>query len=259
MLYHLSLCNDFSSFLEGDRSPQSIQNRGLTDDPDDANNLKTTVQKKKMLERMLVLIAEFTPSLLRNEIIKRSTGLSWIWQRIRKHFNFVQSEVNFLSLSNISRNQDERYETFYQRIVAHLEDNLLTVASGLHHDGVIPTSDEVMSPTTKRLVVYLWLQLIDSRLPAYVARVYAHSSPSSDVKGHPTETLAVYGIPSSRTISSRRDSDPIHKISTFRKSFPEQTTSAKKIFFVKIQQKSPNLLTALTQDITQRMLIPFEI
>ena len=105
-------------------SPQSVQNRGLTDDPSEANNRKAAVQKKIMLERMLGLIAQFAPSLLRNENIKRSTSLSWIWQRIRKHFNFVQSEVNFLTLSNISRKQDERYETFYQRIVAHLEDNL---------------------------------------------------------------------------------------------------------------------------------------
>ena len=127
-----------------------------------------------MLERMLGLIAQFAPSLLQNEIIKRSTSLSWIWQRIRKHFNFVQSEVNFLSLTNITRKPDERYETFYQRIVAHLEDNILTVASGLHHDGTLPTIDEIMSPTTERLAVYLWLQLIDSRLPAYVARIYTH-------------------------------------------------------------------------------------
>ena len=182
MLYHLSLCNDFSSFLEGDWLPQSVQNRGLTDDPVGADNRKTAVQKKIMLERMLGLIAQFAPSLLRNEIIKRSTSLSWIWQRIRKHFNFVQSEVNFLSLSNIARKPDERYETFYQRIVAHLEDNLLTVASGLHHDGALPTTDETMSPTTERLAVYLWLQLVDSRLSAYVARVYAHDLQTQTLK-----------------------------------------------------------------------------
>ena len=172
----------FALFLEGDWSPQPTPNRGLTDDPAGTNNRKTAIQKKIMLERMLGLIAQFAPSLLRNEIIKRSTSLSWIWQRIRKHFNFVQSEVNYLSLSNITRKQDERYETFYQRIVAHLEDNLLTVASGLHHDGALPVSDEVMSPTIERLAVYLWLQLIDSRLPAYVARIYAHDLETHTLK-----------------------------------------------------------------------------
>ena len=79
-----------------------------------------------------------------------------------------------MSLSNIKRKDDERYETFYQRIVAHLEDNLVTIASGLHHDGQPADADEVMSPTTERLAVYLWLTLIDQRLPAYVVRVFLH-------------------------------------------------------------------------------------
>ena len=119
---------------------------------------------------MLGLIAQFAPSLFRNEIIKRSTNLAWIWQRIRGHFNFVQPEVNFFNLAHISRKPDECYETFYQRIVAHLEDNLLTVATGLHHDEALLTVDEGMSPTTERLAGYLWLSLIDNRLPAYNLR-----------------------------------------------------------------------------------------
>ena len=60
------------------------------------------------------------------------------------------------------------------RIAAHLEDNLLTTASGLHHNGALQIVDEVMSLTTEKLVVYLWLSLIDNHLPAYVAQVYAH-------------------------------------------------------------------------------------
>ena len=121
-----------------------------------AADRKTAVQKRIVLERMLGLIARIAPSLLCNEIIKRSASLAWIWQRIRKHYNFSQSEVNFLGLHAIKRMDEERYETFYQRINAHLEDNLLTVGSGLLHDGVVPNEDEVMSPTTERLAVYLW-------------------------------------------------------------------------------------------------------
>lgn len=59
-------------------------------------------------------------------------------------------------------------------MAAHLEDNLLTVAFGLHHYGALRTVDEVMLPTTERLAVYLRLSLIDSCLPAYFARVYVH-------------------------------------------------------------------------------------
>ena len=143
---------------------------------------KPPVQRNIILDRMLWLIAQFVPSLLRIEIIKKSTSLSWIWQRIRKHCSFAQSEVNFLKLSTIKRQTDERYETFFQRIVAHLEDNLLTIESGLIHDGAAPTSDEEMSPTLERLAVYLWLTLIDERLPAHISRVYAHDLQTKTIK-----------------------------------------------------------------------------
>ena len=176
LLYHLSLCNEFAPYLESEWQKYGVAARGLLDDGEDvdAASRKTAVQKTITLERMLGLVAQFAPSLLRNEIIKRSTSLSSIWQRIRKHYGFNQSEVNFLSLSEIHRKDDERVETFFQRIMAHLEDNLLTVSSGLQHDGAVLVADECMSPTTERLAVYLWLSLIDKRLPSYVARVYAH-------------------------------------------------------------------------------------
>ena len=131
---------------------------------------------------MLGIIAQFSPALLPNEIIKKSTSRKWIWQRVRKHYSFSQSEVNFLKISEIRREQDERYETLYQRIIAHLEDNLLTTDSGLTHDGAAVTENEEMSPTVERLAVYLWLNLIDVRLPSHIARVYAHDLQSKSLK-----------------------------------------------------------------------------
>ena len=37
----------------------------------------------------------------------------------------MQSEANFMSLCEIKRKDDERYEMFFQRILAHIDDNLL--------------------------------------------------------------------------------------------------------------------------------------
>ena len=186
ILYHLSLNNEFARFIDPTAtwSKQSVANRGLANDGNDIpqDDRKTAAQKNIVLERMLGLIAQFAPSLLRSDIIKRSTSLNWIWQRIRKHYSFCQSEVNFLKLSEIRQEAGERYETLFQRIMAHLEDNLLTVDSGLLYDGAALTEDEEMSPTTERLAVYLWLSLIDQRLPSYVARVYAHDLQTKSLK-----------------------------------------------------------------------------
>ena len=154
MIYHLSLNNEFAPFLDSTWSKKSAVNGGLIDDAD-GDNRKTAVQKAIVLERMLGLIAQFVPRLLRSEIIKKSTSLSWIWARIRKYYSFSHSEVNFLKLYDIKRMPNERCETLYQRIIAHLEENLITVDSGLIHDGESPTVDEEMSHTTERLAVYL--------------------------------------------------------------------------------------------------------
>ena len=93
-----------------------------------------------------------------------------------------QSEIHFLNLHSIKKGTDERYETFYQRIVSHLEDNLLTVASGIIHDGEAVAVDECMSPTTERVAVYLWLLLIDPRLPAFFQRVFSNELQTKSLK-----------------------------------------------------------------------------
>ena len=179
LLYYLSENDQYARFL-GPRyvwQKKSVVNRGLVAEvePVPEADRKTAVQKNIILKRMLNIIAQFSPPLLRNDITEKSMSLNWIWQRIPKHYSFSQSEVNFLRLSEIRQNPDERYETLFQRIVAHLDDNLLSTTSNILYDGEAIGADEEMSPTVERLAVLWWLTLIDNRLPAYVSRIYAVS------------------------------------------------------------------------------------
>ncbi len=93
--------------------------------------------------------------------MKYRKSLSWIWQRILCRYGFAQSEVSFLKLSKIKRKVNDEFKTVYQRILAHIGDNLIKVSSNLLHDWVAVAQDEEISPSTERLAVYLWLQLID--------------------------------------------------------------------------------------------------
>ena len=180
--YYLSLNNDFAPYLTANWQKSSVAHHGLTDDPAGGDDRKTAAQKAIVLDRMLGIVAQYSPSLLRNDILKKSTSLASIWTRIRKYYSFQQSEINFLKLSKIPRKEGERYETLFQRILAHLEDNLLTVESGIIHDGAAPTENEVLSPTAERLAVYIWMNLVDSRLPDFVARQYAHDLQTKSIK-----------------------------------------------------------------------------
>ena len=64
--------------------------------------------------------------------------------------------------------QGEHPEDLYQRLMAFVEDNLLTASGGIKHHEESPTEDEDISPTLENLIVLLWLKLTHSELPRLV-------------------------------------------------------------------------------------------
>ena len=153
--FHLASCNDFSEYItpNAEWSPASVINRGLTDGT--GVDSKTAVQKAFILEHMIGLIVSYCPETIRIEIQRKCTSLKWIWNRVRRHYGFNKSEVNFLKLATLKFREGERYEGFFQRIMAHMYDNLLSVDSNLTYDGVPYNSNKDMSPSIERLAVFL--------------------------------------------------------------------------------------------------------
>ena len=131
--FQLASCDNFAPLIAPDFNWKlaSVTNRGLEDDQAGANNFKTAVQKKIMLDKMIGLIVGFCPEIIRLEIERKCTSLKWIWNRIRRHYGFSKSEGNFLKLATLKYKDGERYESFFQRIMAHLYDNLMCAESAL--------------------------------------------------------------------------------------------------------------------------------
>ena len=181
--FQLASCDCFAPFI-GSKfqwKSKNVTDRGLQDD-EGGNNSKTAAQKAIMLDKMIGLTVGYCPVVIRLEIERKCTSLTWIWNRIRRHYGFSKSEGNFLKLATIKHQDGERYETYFQRIMAHLYDNLLSPEAALLFDGEVYNTSEEMSPSTERLAVFLWLHYIDERLPMYVARVYAHELQSMTLK-----------------------------------------------------------------------------
>ena len=78
-----------------------------------------------------------------------------------------------MKFSSITREENERPERLYQRLIAHLQDNLLDKGSALKYDGETMAENEIMSPTVYRLAVLRWMDLIHPKLSQLVARTYA--------------------------------------------------------------------------------------
>lgn len=91
---------------------------------------------------MLGQIANFGSVISRNSIVKNSTSLNDIWQRLRQHYGFQSAGSQFLDLAAIQLLPDERPEDLFQRLMAFFEDNLLTPACEITHHGDLVQADE---------------------------------------------------------------------------------------------------------------------
>ena len=102
---------------------------------------------------MLGQIANYCPVISRNTIIKKCKSIGEIYQTIRLHYGFHSSGSQFLDFADIKLEPDELPEDLYQRIVAFVEDNLMTSTNGITHHGAPTTEDEDVTPTLENFIV----------------------------------------------------------------------------------------------------------
>jgi hypothetical protein len=176
--YTLLLDSNFSPFLEDgvtwEKKTNANPKRGFIDDgqPIAAEKRKTAVQKVATLELMLGQISNYCPVLSQNSIVKNSTSLSDIWQKIREHYGFHTTGARILDLADFSLKAGERPQDLFQRLTAFFEDNLLTKSGNITHHGAAVVEDEDLTPTLENAIVVLWLQLIHPSLPQLVKQKY---------------------------------------------------------------------------------------
>ena len=86
----------------------------------------------------------------------------------------------------------ERPERLHQRILAHLQDNLLQKDSKLKHNGAAVEIDEDMSPTVEHIAVLRWMELINPNLSALVQRTFAYDLQRMTLKDMQPQIVDVF-------------------------------------------------------------------
>ena len=122
-----------------DKKTKDSQHRGFVNDnqnlPDVLHCTKKQNVNMLVVEMLLGQIANYTPIISRNTIVKNSTSIESTWQAIRLHYGFQTSGSNFLDFTGIKLQSDEHPEDLYQCIVAFIEDILLKPDIGISHHG----------------------------------------------------------------------------------------------------------------------------
>ena len=176
LVYTLSLDKAFAPLLKDNvtwlKHSTTAPNRGFADDAAGTANAQTAAEKCATLNLMLGQIANYATIISRNQIIKSSTSLNDIWDKIRQHYGFHTTGSRFLDLSAIRLQPSERPEDLFQRLVSFIDDNLLTNDSTVTHHAAQVTLDEEVSPSLENVIVLLWLERLHVQLPALVKQRY---------------------------------------------------------------------------------------
>ena len=178
LLFTFSTESLYAPFLGKDvtwlKQTKANPKRGFTDDGADVpeKSRKTAVQKVYALELMLGQIANYAP-INRGTIVYRSTSLASVWKAIRQHLNIQATGARILDLANMSLVPGERPEVLYERLLAFVDDNLMTAEGNLTHFGDAITEDEEVTPIVDNIIVVTWLRLIHKDLPKIVKDRYA--------------------------------------------------------------------------------------
>ena len=125
-----------------------------------------------MLELMFGQIANYCPIISRNTIVKNSISIEFIWNAIRLHFGFQATGAHFVDFNNIKLQPGERPEDLYQRLMAFVEDSLLSSSGNITHHNEQITEYEELSPTLEIFVVLTRLRLINPAFPNLIKQRY---------------------------------------------------------------------------------------
>ncbi len=173
-IYNINADPVFKAFLASVTTWQKsgrAAHRGMVADTEGTANGKTAAEKCEILNMMLDGIANWCPFISRTFIVKQTTSLSSVWQRIREHYGFLCTGGHFLDICTIRLEHEERPEDLYQRLYMFFEDNLVS-ANSLSHHGEQLTADEELSPTLENAITWYWLKLLHPGLPPLVQQRY---------------------------------------------------------------------------------------
>ena len=222
LMFNLTMDGSFEEFLEDNYTwrATSVNNRGLLPD-DTIPPGKTAKQKASLLQLLLGSIASYAPVISREFIVKDALSLDEIWNRLRMYYGFRKTGALILDLPSFSREEDESYETLWERYYAFMKTNLLTEHDGITHMGATPATEH-LTPSLYNTMVVLWLKCIHPGLPQLVKQKF-----STELRGKTLGSLREVISESLDAFITELAADPECKVNRapWKKSSPYQKFS----------------------------------
>ena len=137
---------------------------GETQDDDETNKFRSAFKD------FLTSVAVNCPSGFTETVLRESTSWKWIIDEIKSNFNLTTKGEQFLAANEIKFNFDNNFT--YQQAYMHLRDHYISSMpeSGTKFKGKNLQNKGKLSPLCELFIVEKWLEKIDPRLPAHIAK-----------------------------------------------------------------------------------------
>ena len=176
---YLETEDKFEKFMSGGRyedwqPAENNENRIATPKgPDQEADLPKI---RKDLRQFITLVAKYVHMNYYNPIIRHSSSLKWIYNKIREDYDIQQQGVHFLNILDLV--WDPTGQTtpvgFYNNYRSLILGNLARRGDEIKWKNTTLTEDEKLSPSHEDLILLNVLTLIHPKLPAYVKEHYGH-------------------------------------------------------------------------------------
>ena len=176
---YLETEDKFEKFFPGGRyanweAAESFEGRIQTPvEPDTETNLPRI---QKDLRQFVALVAKYVHQDYYNPIVRHSTSLSWIYNKIREDYDIQQQGVHFLNIMDLV--WDPTAQTtptgFYNSYRSAIIGNLAKQGAFIKWKNTTLSEDEKLTPSHEDLILLNVLTLLHPKLPAYIKETYGH-------------------------------------------------------------------------------------
>ena len=169
----------YIKFLPGGRyesweAAEMVEGRILgTKEPDKNEELPKICRE---LRQFITIFAKYVHTDYYNPIIRHSTSVQWIYNKIREDYDIQLKGVHFLNILDLQ--WDPTAQTtptgFYNSYRSMIIGNLAKKGDPVKWKGEFLKEDERLSPSHEDLIFLNVLQLLHPKLPGYIKQHYGH-------------------------------------------------------------------------------------
>ena len=131
---------------------------------------------RRDLRQFINIVAKYVHVDYYQPIVRHSSSLKWIYNKIREDYDILQQGIHFFNLLDLTWDPagDVTPIGFYNNYRSLIIGNLAKKSTVIQWKGETMKEDERLSPSHEDLILLNVLQLIHPKLPTFIREQYAH-------------------------------------------------------------------------------------